>query len=82
MLIDGQIAVNSADLQLFINKTFFQNLSVKAVASMLAAIGAKNIRIRGAKNREQGRWLLLADQFSPADYVAMREPAQEASHGR
>jgi hypothetical protein len=70
MLIDGQIAVNSAGLQLFINKTFVQNLSVKAVASMLAAIGAKNVRIRGAKNREQGRWLLPTNQFNPADYTA------------
>ena len=78
MLIDGQIAVNSADLQLFINKTFVQNLSVKAVASMLAAIGAKNVRIRGAKNREQGRWLLPTDQFNPADYAGQ---AKEEVHG-
>ncbi len=79
MMIDGQIAVNSADLQLFINKTFVQNLSVKAVASMLAAIGAKNIRVRGAKNREQGRWLLPIDQFNPADYAVPVKP-EEASH--
>lgn len=76
MVLGGQIAVNSADLQLFINKTFVQNLSVKAVASMLAAIGAKNIRIRGPKNREQGRWLLPADQFNPADYTAPAKPEE------
>ncbi len=68
-VIDGHVAINSADLQLFVNKTFLQNLSVKAVASMLSAIGAKNLRLRFAKNREQGRWLLPTDQFSPADYV-------------
>jgi len=81
-LIDGQIAVNSADLQLFVNKTFVQNLSVKAVASMLAAIGAKNIRVRGAKNREQGRWLLPIDQFNPTDYAVQRDPeGQGGPHG-
>ena len=79
MVLDGQIAVNSADLQLFINKTFVQNLSVKAVASMLAAIGAKNIRVRSAKNGEQGRWLLPADQFNPADYTAPAKP-EEVGH--
>lgn len=77
MLIDGRIAVNSADFQLFINKTFLQNVSVKAVASMLAAIGATNIRVRTAKNREQGRWLLPTDEFNPTDYAI---PPQEASH--
>ncbi|MFZ5926324.1 MAG: hypothetical protein ACOYX1_02640 [Acidobacteriota bacterium] len=76
MVLEGQIAVNSADLQLFINKTFVQNLSVKAVASMLAAIGAKNIRVRSAKNGEQGRWLLPADQFNPADYTATAKPEE------
>jgi len=80
MVLGGLIAVNSADLQLFINKTFVQNLSVKAVASMLAAIGAKSIRVRSAKNREQGRWLLPTEQFNPADYTvqAKQEEATDA----
>lgn len=69
MLIDGQIAVNSVDLQLYVNKTFAQNLSVKAVASLLSAIGAQSIRVRGPKIREQGRWLLPLDQFDPADFT-------------
>lgn len=69
MLLNGQIAINSADLQLFVNKTFVQSLSVKAVASMLSAIGAKNIRVRGAKGREQGRWMLPVTEFDPADFV-------------
>ncbi|HOL73552.1 MAG TPA: hypothetical protein PKW45_19045 [Bryobacteraceae bacterium] len=77
MLIDDRIAVNSADFQLFINKTFLQNVSVKAVASMLAAIGATNIRVRTAKNREQGRWLLPTDEFNPADYAI---PPKESSN--
>ncbi len=42
MLIGGQIAVNSIDLQLYLNKTFGQNLSVKAIASMLSAVGAEH----------------------------------------
>ncbi len=79
MLIDGRIAVNSADFQLFINKTFLQNVSVKAVASMLAAIGATNIRVRTAKNREQGRWLLPTDEFHPADYAI---PPKESRNAR
>jgi hypothetical protein len=69
MLLAGQISINSADLQLFVNKTFVQSLSVKAVASMLSAIGAKSIRVRGARGREQGRWLLPVTEFDPADYV-------------
>jgi len=69
MLIDGHIAVNSLDLQLYINKTFGQNLSVKAVASMLSAIGARSMRVRGPKIREQGRWLLPLDEFDPADFT-------------
>ncbi len=81
MLINGQIAVNSADLQLFINKTFAQNLTVKAVASMLAAIGASNIRIRSARNREQGRWLLPVEQFDPADYAAEAKSGEAGNVG-
>jgi hypothetical protein len=78
-MIDGQIAVNSVDLQLYVNKTFAQNLSVKAVASMLSAIGAQSIRVRGPKIREQGRWLLPLDQFDPGDFSqqAPQSPAQE-----
>jgi hypothetical protein len=79
MMIDGQIAVNSVDLQLYVNKTFAQNLSVKAVASLLSAIGAQSIRVRGPKIREQGRWLLPLDQFDPGDFSqqAPQPPAQE-----
>ncbi len=81
MIIGDQIAVNSVDLQLYLTKTFAQNLSVKAIASMLSAIGARSIRVRGAKIREQGRWLLPVDQFAPADFTAQTQgdPNQEES---
>lgn len=80
MIMGEQIAVNSVDLQLYLNKTFGQNLSVKAIASMLSAIGAQSIRVRGAKIREQGRWLLPVDQFDPADFTAQETARQEESH--
>jgi hypothetical protein len=78
MIIGEQIAVNSVDLQLYLNKTFGQNLSVKAIASMLSAIGAESIRVRGAKIREQGRWLLAADQFAPSDFTAQAQATERA----
>jgi len=82
MIIGEQVAVNSVDLQLYLNKTFGQNLSVKAIASMLSAIGAQSIRVRGAKIREQGRWLLPLDQFDPAEFTAQAQetPQEEESH--
>jgi hypothetical protein len=82
MVMGGQIAVNSVDLQLYLNKTLGQNLSVKAIASMLSAIGAQSIRVRGAKIREQGRWLLPVDEFNPTDFTAQGQlsPAAEESN--
>jgi len=82
MITGDQIAVNSVDLQLYLNKTFGQNLSVKAIASMLSAIGARSIRVRGAQIREQGRWLLPIDQFAPADFTAQarQEQGEEAGN--
>lgn len=69
MVINGQIAVNAVDLQLYLSKTFGQSLSVKGIASMLSAIGAQSIRVRGAKIREQGRWLLPLSQFDPTEFT-------------
>jgi hypothetical protein len=43
---------------------------------MLSAIGAQSIRVRGAKIREQGRWLLPVDQFDPADFTAQTQEVQ------
>jgi len=81
MIIEGHVALNASELQTYINRTTFQNLSVKAVASMLAAMGGKQIRLRGRKFREQSRWLLPADDFDPAEYrtIAEEEEATDAS---
>ncbi len=70
---DGHIAICTSDLQPHINKVFGHNLSLKAVASMLAAIGATNIRIRGAEFRDQSRWLLPESEFPPSRYLAALE---------
>ncbi len=70
MVIDGQIAINASDLQIYVNKTTFQNLSVKAIASMLSVMGGKQMRVRGQRFREQSRWLLPLDEFDPSEYAA------------
>lgn len=62
-IIDGRIAICSSDLQLYVNRNFGQNLSVKAIASMLAAIGARNIQVRGKTFKPQSRWI-LGEEFS------------------
>jgi hypothetical protein len=68
ILLDGKVAICTSDLQMYVNKTTFQNLSIKAVASMLGVLGGKSIRVRGAKFKEQSRWILPVDQFDPAEY--------------
>jgi hypothetical protein len=73
MLRDGRITVCANDLLLYINKAAQQNLSVRAVAAMLSAIGASMVRVRGTKIKEQSRWNLPLDEFDPADY-SMPEP--------
>jgi len=55
-----------------------QMLSVKAVASMLGALGGKSIRVRGQKFKEQGRWVLPLDQFDPAEY----SPGRKEEHNQ
>jgi hypothetical protein len=77
-VINGQIAVSASDLQMHLNKVLFQNLSVKAIAQMLTVIGAKSLRIRGARLRDQSRWLLPLEMFDPGDFVA---PTKEEAHG-
>jgi hypothetical protein len=72
-LLDGNVAICASDLQMYVNKTTFQNLSVKAVASMLGVLGGKSIRVRGAKFKEQSRWILPVDQFDPAEYSPRQE---------
>jgi len=77
MFIDGHIAINASDLQIYVNKTTFQNLSVKAIASMLSVMGGKQMRLRGQRFREQSRWLLPVEQFDPSEYSAR---SQEETH--
>jgi len=73
IVLDGKIGICASDLQMYVNKTTFQTLSVKAVASMLGALGGKSIRVRGANFREQSRWMLPVDQFDPAEYSPRKE---------
>jgi hypothetical protein len=80
-VLDGRIAICSSDLQQHVNKTFSQVLSVKAVASMLAAIGAVNITVKGNTFKPQSRWLLPLEEFDPSQFIAQRG-AEEAAHVR
>ncbi|MCS6803452.1 MAG: hypothetical protein NZ773_16115 [Dehalococcoidia bacterium] len=76
-IYDGHIAICTSDLQPHINKVFGHNLSLKAVASMLAAVGAANTRIRGSQFRDQSRWLLPQDEFPPSRYLAAEQKEEE-----
>ncbi|MGC8731046.1 MAG: hypothetical protein ACP5RC_02150 [Halothiobacillaceae bacterium] len=80
-VLDGRIAICSSDLQQHVNKTFSQALSVKAIASMLAAIGAVNITVKGMTFKPQSRWLLPPEEFDPDQFTTQREP-EEAAHVR
>ena len=80
LILDDEIAVNASDLQTYVNKTTFQNLSVKAIASMLGALGAKQRRVRGVKFREQSRWLIPISEFDPAEYRPEYRNAGEATN--
>jgi len=78
MVLDGRITICASDLQLYVNKTTFQNLSVKAIASMLAALGAKSARVRRQKFKEQSRWVLPEAEFDAADYSARHKEEIDA----
>lgn len=67
-VLDGAIAISAADFQMYVNKTTGQNLSVKAVTSRLAALGAESVRPRGGSFRDQSRWFLPLAVFSPDEY--------------
>jgi hypothetical protein len=73
LIRDDRVTLCSSDLQMFINKTTLQNLTVRAVASMLSAIGAKTVRVRWNKTREQSRWELPLSEFDPRDYLTPEE---------
>ena len=68
MVIEGKIAVCTSDFQIYVNKTTYQNLPVKAIAGMLSALGAKSIRVRGPKFKDQSRWVLPLSEFEPGEY--------------
>lgn len=72
----GQIAICSSDLQVYLTKVQNQNLSVKAVASMLASIGCQCVRATG-RFREQSRWLLPAEDFAPGQYMPHIQDEQQ-----
>jgi hypothetical protein len=76
-IIDGKIAICSSDFQSHINETFNENHSVKAFASMLAALGASSTRVRAARLRDQSRWLLPLNEFGPDDFIGA---GKESSH--
>lgn len=79
---NGQIAINTTDFHGWINRTTFQNMSVKALASQLAAMGAVQKRVTGKGFREQSRWLLPIEHFNPADYQkAAADQPQEDPRG-
>jgi hypothetical protein len=70
MVLEDQISVCASDIQLYINKTRSQNISVQAVVAMLSAAGGKVERVRGQKFKEQSRWMLPLEHFDPADYAS------------
>ena len=67
MIRNGHITIRAIELQIHINKTAQESVSVRAVVAMLSGIGAKSIRVRG-KFPEQGRWELPAKEFNPQYY--------------
>jgi hypothetical protein len=80
IVILGRVAINTTDFHAWINKTTFQNMSVKALASMLSAMGAEQRRVR-VKDRDQSRWLLPTAYFDPAAYQRSEQAAREDGHG-
>jgi hypothetical protein len=40
-----------------------------AIAGMLSSLGAKHIRVRGPRFKEQSRQLLPKAEFDPAEYA-------------
>ena len=67
-VLDGNIAISAADFQMYITKTAGQNLTVKAITSRLAALGAESVRPRNGSFRDQSRWALPVGDFKPEDY--------------
>ena len=82
MIADGCILVCSSDFQGYLNKTKGLNLSVKAAASMLGAVGAKKTdRLRSTKYKSQTRWALPTADFNPAEIRPIAGGAGETDNG-
>jgi hypothetical protein len=81
IVTDGQISICVSELQSHIYKCFSHQISVSSLASMLTAIGAetKRFKLRGPM-RDQRRWLLPADDFPPAHYMATDGEAEKDDH--
>jgi len=73
MVREGKIAVCASDVLSYICKSTQQSISVHAVVVMLVAIGAKSIRLRGKKFKEQSRWIVPISEFDPKDYLTPEE---------
>jgi hypothetical protein len=90
MVINGRITVIAKEVQTYVNKTTFQNLSVRQVAGALSAMGAKSIRVRGPKFKDQSRWALPnaldhkdekpGECFDPADYPQTKGESHVTVH--
>ena len=70
MILQDHIAISSQDLQRYLNglDTGEAALSLKRIASILAALGARARRVQGRKIQEQSRWLLPKELFPAAEY--------------
>ncbi len=78
LIVDGQIAICSSHLQLYMSKMTQQQVSVKAVAAMIAALGAQAVRVRSGTFKEQGRWLLPKEEFDIKNYPTQSEDYHHA----
>jgi len=63
----GQISICASDFLAYLGKMHNQKLTPIAVTAMLSSIGSLCVTVRG-KGRDQSRWVLPADDFSPAQY--------------
>lgn len=68
MIAYGRITVCSSDFLAYLNKTKALNLTIRAAASMLGAIGAKKTdKFRNTRLNRQSRWALPSSEFDPAE---------------
>ena len=68
MIADSRITVCSSDFAAYLNKTKAMNLSTKAAASMLGAVGARRTeKFRRMRVNRQSRWALPLPDFDPAE---------------